>query len=377
MLRSPRLLRIAIPIAATIFAFAVGGLVVAATGRDPFLAYIAIFNGTGLNFLLPTLSAAERDVAAANLQQTLLIFVPLSLAAIAVALPFQAGLFNIGGQGQYVVGLVAALAVGTVPLPVPEPLHLLLAVLAAAVAGALWASIAGILRARTGAHEVLSTIMLNVIAVFGARSLFELGGLMQGPNPFAARSADVLDSARLPAIWGTLQPLHGGIFIALLGLLVFHLLVTRTTLGFEIRTIGHNPTAGRFAGISIERSFIVVMLLGGAFAGLAGAMDILGWKFRVAMNDVDGTAGIAFVGIAAAMLGRNSAVGIGFAALLFAALQVGTSARQLDPSIIPPELAGNLSIIIQALVVLLAGTHVLVTMMWPAFRRLGRVHQRP
>lgn len=367
-----------VPLAAAVLAFLMGGLVVLFTGNNPLGVYKAIFDGTGLNYLFPWVQGSERATAARNLQQTLLVATPLMLTALAVAFAFRCGMFNIGGQGQYWVGLIAALVVGT-QVELAPALHVPACILAAIAAGAVWGGIAGLLKATVGAHEVISTIMLNWIAVFGGKYLFELGGPLQGSEEFIPRSNDIADSAKLPAIWGTLQPLHAGIFVALAALVVYHFLLNRTTLGYEVRAVGFNPEAARYGGISVSRNYFLAMAIAGTFAGLAGALDLLGWKFRVATNDFD-VGVLGFVGIAVALLGRNKAVGILFAALFFAALQVGTSTRQLDPSVFPPALAVNLATIIQALIILFVGAEVLIVSIWSARRYLRRgpwVRERP
>jgi ABC-type uncharacterized transport system permease subunit len=365
-----------VPIAAAFLAFLIGGIVVAVTGNNPLTAYKAIFDGTGLNWFLPWVFGDERAEAARDLQQTLLVTTPLILTALAVAFAFRCGMFNIGGQGQYWVGVIASIYVGTRLEGLNRPVHVFLAIVAALAAGAIWGGIAGILKATTGAHEVISTIMLNWIAIFGGKWLYELGGRFQGAEPAIPRSDPISDSAKLPEIWGTLQPLHAGIFIALFALVVYHFLLNRTTLGYEVRAVGFNPEAARYGGISVGKNYFLALAISGAFAGLAGAVDILGWKFRVATNDFDSPVGLGFIGIAVALLGRNKAVGILFAALLFGALQVGTSARQLDPEQFPPELAGNLATLIQALIILFVGAELLVIYIWNVRRRLKRTGPR-
>jgi simple sugar transport system permease protein len=367
---STRLGGVLIPLAAAILAFLVAGIVVASTGHNPIGTYRAIFEGTGINWPVLWLTGQETRAAASDLQQTLLITTPLLLTALAVAFAFRCGMFNIGGNGQYIVGSVAALYVGTHLEGMPSLLHISLAVFAALLAGAFWGGIAGVLKATVGAHEVISTIMLNFIALFVAKYLFELGGPLQGTDPSIPRSFDIFDSAKLPEIWGRLQPLHAGIFIALVAVLVYHLLLNRTTLGYEVRAVGFNPEAARYGGISVGRNYFLAMAISGGFAGLAGAVDLLGWKFRIATNDLDGVA-FGFIGIAVALLGRNKAVGILFAALLFGALQVGTSPRQLDPDVFPAELAGNLATMIQALIILFVGAELLIVYMWGFRRRIG------
>jgi simple sugar transport system permease protein len=354
-----------VPLAATVLAFFIGGLVVAITGHNPFSAYKAIFEGTGLNWFFPWVTGETREAAANDLQQTLVLMTPLVLTGIAVAFAFRCGLFNIGGQGQYWVGFIAALYVGTNLEGAPRPIHILLAIVASIVAGGLWGGIAGLLKATVGAHEVITTIMLNWIAIFGGRYLFELGGPLQGPQESIPASANVHESAELWPIWGSLPALHAGIFIALAALLVYHILLNRTTLGFEVRAVGFNPEAARYSGISVSKNYFLALAISGAFAGLAGSVDVLGFKFGVDVGDF-ATNFIAFTGIAVALLGRNKAVGILFAALLFAALEIGTSTRQLDPAIFEPELATNLATMIQALVIFFVGAELIILYAWRA-----------
>jgi len=361
---------IAAPIAATLLAFLVGGLVVVATGHNPLGTYKAIFEGTGLNPV--SYFGDERQAAWADLQQTLIVFTPLVLTSIAVAFAFRCGMFNIGGQGQYLAGAIIAVWVGSSfehMSPIP---HVILVLVIGTLAGALLAGIAGFLKATVGAHEVITTIMLNWIAIYGGQYLFELGGPLQGSEPSTPRSNPVFESVHLPAFPGGtgLQPLHVGVLIAIAALVVYTLLLNRTTLGYEVRAVGFNPDAARYGGISVGRSYFLALAIAGAFAGLGGAMDILGWKYTVATNDIQ-VSTVGFIGIAVALLGRNKAIGIFFAALLFAALQTGTSSRQLDPDVFPPELAGNLSTMIQALIILFVATELLILYMWEARRKIG------
>jgi general nucleoside transport system permease protein len=373
---STRLGGILVPIAATVLAFLIGGLVVAITGNNPVSAYKAIFEGTGLNWFFPWVTGDSRDEAARDLQQTLLVMTPLILTALAVAFAFRCGLFNIGGQGQFWVGLIAAIYVGTHLEGTPRPLHVLLALLAALLAGAIWGGIAGILKATVGAHEVITTIMLNWIAIFLGTWLFELGGPLQGGQESLPRSATIFESAQMWQIWGRIQALHAGLFVALFALIVYRLLLNRTTLGYEVRAVGFNPEAARYSGISVSRNYFLAMGISGAFAGLAGGVDLTGWRHDIDVSDFS-TNFIGFTGIAVALLGRNKAVGILFAALLFGALQVGTSSRQLDPSVFDPELAENLSTMIQAMVIFFVGAELLIIYVWQARRYIGLGHKPP
>jgi simple sugar transport system permease protein len=360
-----------VPVAAALLAFLIGGLVVLVTEKSiaaPFEAYRAIFAGTGLSWFIPGGDTAEE---ARDLQQTLLITTPLILTGLAVAFAFRCGMFNIGGQGQYWVGMLTAIYFGTHLEGLPTVVHVTVTILAGVLAGFVWAGIAGLLKATTGAHEVISTIMLNWIAIWTGKWLLEApDGFLQGADPTLPRSDNIFDSAKLPAIWGALQPLHAGIFIALFALIVYHLLLNRTTLGFEVRAVGFNPDAAAYGGISVKRNYFLALAIAGAFAGLAGAIDMVGWKYRLTSTEFDANF-YGFTGIAVALLGRNKAVGILLAALLFGALQVGTSPRQLDPSIFNPELATELATMIQALIIAFVGAEFLIIFLWRARRKVG------
>jgi simple sugar transport system permease protein len=229
-----------------------------------------------------------------------------------------------------------------------------------------------VLKATVGANEVITTIMLNYIALWVGVYLFSLGGPLQNDQDKSVPiSNDIVQSAHLPVFWGdpVLQGLHIGIFIALAAVVVFWLLLNRSTIGYEVRAVGLNPEAARYGGMSVARNYVLVMAVCGVFAGLAGSMDVLGWQFRLATNDIQ-VSQIGFLGIAVALLGRNTAIGTVAAALLFGALVSGTSQRNLDPSIFEPELASNLTLIIQGLVVLVVSADVLVLGLLRRGRRL-------
>ena len=360
------------PVLTALLAFLVGGLVVlVTTGKNPLTTYRAIFDGAGFNWFFPWVTGDARSFAALNMQQTLIIATTLILTGLAVAFAFRCGLFNIGGQGQYIVGAVFAVWIGSSFEGLNPLLHIVLAAIAGAVCGALWAGIAGFLKATVGAHEVISTIMLNWIAIWVGVFLFGLGGPLQNDaQEFIPISNDVVEGAKLPVFWGDplLQGLHAGFFVAIGALVVYWLILNRTTLGYGVKAVGFNPEAARYGGINVSRNYFLAMAISGAFAGLAGAVDVLGWQFRLATGDIQG-ATIAFVGIAVALLGRNTAIGVALAALLFGGLLTGTSTRNLDPEIFKPELASNLTLLIQGLVVLFVGADVIVLWLMARVRR--------
>src|SRR4051794_31070856 len=265
-----------VPVLPVVIASLAGGLVILATGHNPLSTYKAIFDGTGLNWLLPWTSSDDRSAAALNLQQTLIITTPLILTGLAVAFAFRCGLFNIGGQGQYLVGTYAGVYVGSSLAGSPKLFHVVVAIVAAALAGAVWAGIAGLLKATVGANEVITTIMLNYTAIFVGQYLFGLGGPLQNDAQRSVPvSNDVLIGSKLPVFWGDpeLQGLHIGIFIALAALVVFWVVLNRSTTGYEVRAVGLNPEAAKYGGMSVARNYLLVMAVCGVFAGLAGAMD--------------------------------------------------------------------------------------------------------
>ena len=272
------------------------------------------------------------------------------------------------------------------------PLHVLLAVVLATGAGAVWAAIAGFLKATRGVHEVISTIMLNWIAVWLASWAFSQAGPLQNKasitvpisssvapgDPTLCKHLWAWCGAHLPVFWGSpsLSGLHVGFFLALLMPVVYWAFLNRTTLGYEVRAVGFNPEAARYGGINVKRSYILAMAISGSLAGLASAMDILGWEFRIGQLDIP-FINVGFLGIAVALLGRNSAVGIPLGALLFAGLVQGTSTRNpAIQNVLPPQLASNLTYMIMGLVLLFIGADLLILWVWQARKKL-RLRTKP
>ncbi|MGW6795737.1 ABC transporter permease [Streptomyces chartreusis] len=243
---------------------------------------------------------------------------PLIAAGLGIGIGFRAGIFNIGGQGQILVGGALAGWLAYV-LPLPPGLHLIVAILGAVLGGAVFAGIAGLLKATTGAHEVIVTIMLNYVAYYGLSYLLSTVLKAPGSNNPISRAAS--PSAVFPSLLGSQYALNLG-FIVVIGLtVVAWWLMTRASLGFRLRAVGENPKAALTAGISVPRMVICTMLLSGAFVGFAGAYQVLGQTTTGFTNTLD--AGVGFNAITVALLGRNKAWGIFWAGILFGVFQAG------------------------------------------------------
>ena len=270
---------------------------------------------------------------------TLLETVPLVLAGLSVALGFKAGLFNIGAQGQFLIGALGAVAVGVAVADQPPIVAIPVATLAGVLAGGAWGFIPGILKAISGAHEVVTTIMLNYVAI--SVLAWAVSGPLKVPGSPSPITHDV-GNAALPIIIGSTG--HLGIVIAFGMVLLVRWLLNRTTLGFEIRTVGANPDAARYAGMRPKRLIVLTMSMCGALAGLAGACVVLGTTHS--MTSAFGTT-VGFDAIAVALLARSNPVGIIFSGLLFGAMRAGSGLMQINAGI-PPELID----VIQAMILL-------------------------
>ena len=338
---------LAVPVGSVVFAFIVGGLIVAVTGAEPFAAYQSLVCG-GFGILC---SGGENS--ALQISNTIVFVTPLIMAGVAVALPFRAGLFNIGAEGQFLAGAVACTVIGIKLGSWPAPVLLPLVLLGGMAAGALWAGIAGVLKATTGAHEVVTTIMLNYVAQWLVRYLI-IGGPLQLQGGFSVSSpigagaqlATILPNDNQLILFGlpaSVYRVHTGLVIAIIAVAVFAFLLWRTSLGYEIRAAGQSQRAARYAGVSVRRTIIVTMLIAGAFSGLAGAVEIAGVDHNLTDKYFSDTTG--FDAIAVALLGLGSAVGIVLAATLFAALHAGGSVMQSDAGI-----SSSLVLVLQALI---------------------------
>ena len=341
-----------LPAAAVITALAAGAVIMLATGID--IATI------GRSFV----ALLDGSVGSANaVSETLTAAAPLILAGLGVAIGFRAGLFNIGAEGQLLMGGMASLVIGFSLTGLPLLVHLPLALVAGAAAGALWGSIAGWLRASTGAHEVITTIMLNFIALRLVDYLLR-NPPIQKPGRNDPISKSVLDSASLPGLldWlGATYRVNAGILLALLMTVVVAWFMFRSTIGFEFRAAGASPDAARYAGVRIGRTIVAAMAAGGALAGLAGATQVLGVLGRASPGF---SAGLGFEAIAVALLGRSHPVGVLLAGLLFGALEAGGRQMQVQAGV-----SIDLITVIQALIVIFVAAPLLVRQLYPFLLR--------
>jgi len=282
--------------------------------------------------------------------ETIVTATPLILAGLSVALAFRAGLFNIGGEGQILAGAIAATYVGFTFRDLPALVHLPAALLAGFAAGAGWGFIPGFLKARTGAHEVITTIMLNFIALSFVNFLLKTQTFLR-PNRADPISKIVSESAELPQLLGTQYRLHAGIVLALLVAWGVWWLLFRSTVGFQFRSVGANPDAAAYAGIRVGATYMVAMFLAGGLAGLAGGVQILGIRKYM----TPGFFGYGFDAIALALLGRSHPAGVVGAAVLFGALRAGALRMQADTSI-PIDII----VVIQALIIVFIAAPALV-----------------
>lgn len=327
------------PIVAVGAAFLVGGLVVMAIGESPFRIYAILFRGAfgsidGIGYIL--FNAC-----------------PLVFAGLGVAFAFRAGLFNIGGEGQLYIGSFlcawAALSLDGLHAIILVPVL----IAASAAGGALWASVPGFLKARLGVHEVINTIMMNFIAI-GLTSYLVIN-VFKEAGQMTPQTAEIPVAGQLPRLAGALHnlgiplpyanPLNVSLLIALAAIWLAWFILYRTTLGYEIRAVGLNASAAEYAGINVRRTIVVAMALSGAFAGLVATNEVMGFRHRFLDNF---SGGIGFMGIAVALLGKNTPLGVLLAALLFGVLNTG--ALEVD---IFTDVPRELILVVQAITIIL------------------------
>ncbi|ONN27861.1 sugar ABC transporter permease [Thermosipho affectus] len=300
---------ILIPIISVLIALLISTIIILLIGKNPLVAYSALIRGS---------FGSKQAIA-----DTIIKTTPLILTGLAVGFGFRAGVFNIGAEGQMVMGaLIAATFAGNFGL-LPPIISIPLTILIAMLVGAGYAAIAGFLKAKTGAHEVVTTIMLNWIATYFA-SYMVTGPLKVGSG--TPKSPEIADSAQLPILMkvGAIE-LSAGIIIAVVAAIFMYILLNKSTTGYEIKAVGFNPYAAEYGGISVAKNIVLAMAISGALAGLAGATELMGVHHRF-LGELSG--GKGFDGISIALIGQNNPIGIIFAALLIGALRTGSNEMQ-------------------------------------------------
>ena len=303
--------RVSIPFLAIFTAMIISSLVMWVAGTNPIKAYLALGEGA---------FGTQKAII-----ETLIKATPFILAGLGLALAFRGGLFNIGMEGQLFAGSAVAVFIGY-SVELPAIIHLPLALLGGMLGGALWAAIPGYLKARTGAHEVITTIMTNFIALRVINWAIGVDGPMRAPLTVVPETPTVFPSARLPLLIADTR-LHAGIILALIAAFIVYWLLWRTVIGFELRTVGANPNAARYAGINVELNIVRTMAISGALGGLAGGIQVLGlepYTFTTGFN-----VGYGFDSIAVAVLGNIHPFGVTLSALLFGAMDSGARLMQL------------------------------------------------
>ena len=322
----PALVSVAGPVVGTILGLLIGAALIMIAGADPIASYKTMLLGA---------FGGKRQIT-----ETLLKTTPLLLIGLGLAAAFRARVWNIGGEGQYYMG---ALAGGLIALNFPQwprPVLLVTMLLAGLAGGALWASIPALLKVRVGMNEIISTLMLNYIAILFVTYLAR--GPLQEPGGYLPMSALFPEATRLPAIPGT--RIHSGVFLVALLVPLIYVLLWHTPLGFRLRAVGSRMSVARYAGFNVEGAIVFVLLLSGALAGLSGIMEVSNIHFRLKAG-ISG--GYGFSAVLVALLGRMNPFGVAIAAFFFAALTVGAETMHVLAGL-PPELAQA----IQAVVVL-------------------------
>ena len=300
--------------------------------------YGALFRGAIFNADAETFERAIRPIT-----ETLRLGAPLIAAGLGIGLTFRVGLFNIGGTGQLVFGIIFATWVAT-RLELPFVIHMVVAVIAGILGATFLGALVGYLKARTGAHEVILTIMFNYVAISIFTFLMRDPNLLQEERATGNPKADpAAETALLPKIFGDEFSVHFGLILALIAVEVYWWLMERSTIGYRLRMVGHNPDAAETAGVNVKRTYIIAMALSAAFVGVAAGNQALGTSIGVIPSS---HANIGFDAITVALLGGSSAPGILLAGLLFGAFKAGGPSMQVIG--ISPEVLG----IVQAAIVL-------------------------
>jgi simple sugar transport system permease protein len=320
-----------VPALAVLSGLIIGAIAIWASGESILAAYGALFRGSfgsigelvqGIQTYFSTGENSALLKAIYPFTESLVTATPYIFAGLSVALAFRGGLFNIGAEGQFFIGAICSAFVGYSLRGLPAIIHLPLAILGGAVGGGFWGMIPGYLKARFGAHEVVNTIMMNWIA-------FRLSDwLLNGPmkaSGFRPVTPNIQHSAELPRFFADPLRFNWGFVLALVAAYVVYWFLFKTTLGFEIRSVGANPDAAKYAGVNIVRNIVMVMTLAGALAGIAGSSQVLGVDHWVGQGF---SAGYGFDAIALALVGKSHPLGVVLAALLFGFLRSGATEMQ-------------------------------------------------
>ncbi|WP_127534138.1 ABC transporter permease [Paenibacillus kobensis] len=341
-----------VPLISIVLGLLVGAAVMAAGGYDPIAAYRS---------LLDKVFGSKFDIG-----ETLRQITPLIFTGLSVAFAFRTGLFNIGAEGQFIMGMTGATVVG-VTVDLPAFIHAPLAIAAGAMAGGLWGALTGYLKARRGVNEVISSIMLNWIALY--LSNFIIRQFLLEPGQQRSRMIHESASVSLAGLSKGMDyaRMHIGMLFALAGVALFYVLLWRTKQGYELRAVGHNPEAARYAGMKVSRTIIKAMFISGLFAGLAGTFESLGvFHYEVIAAS---SPGYGFDGIAVSLLGGNTPLGILLAAALFGALTYGSAGMSFGADV-PTEIA---RIVIGAVIFFVASHGIVRWLLKPDwFRKLNR-----
>jgi general nucleoside transport system permease protein len=334
---SNRITTIIVPVISVSLGLIAGAIIMWISGYNPLQGYGALW--TGVFGEIYYMGETVRQIT------------PYIFAGLAVAFAFRTGLFNIGVEGQLIVGWTAAVWVG-VAFDLPKIIHLPLALLAATCAGALWAFVPGYLKAKFRVHEVIVTIMMNYIALHVTNALIRNVIAVKGDTTETIHQSASLRSPFFEAITD-FSRLHWGIFLALISAFIMWFILEKTTTGYELRAVGFNQHAAHYSGMSVNRNIILSMVISGAFAGLGGAMEGLG-TFEYASIKSAFT-GVGFDGIAVALLGTNTALGVVFAAILFGILKIGALNMPLEVGV-PNELV---DIVIALIIFFVASNYII------------------
>ncbi|WP_417891417.1 ABC transporter permease [Bacillus alkalicola] len=309
--------KLAIPLIAIFFGFFAGAIIMLASGNNPIAGYAALIDGV----------IGDAYVFG----ETLRMMTPLIFSGIAVAFAFRTGLLNIGVEGQLIVGWLASVVVGIV-FDLPMVIHLPLAILAGAIAGGIWGFLPGILKARFQVHEVIVTIMLNYVALHVSNHVIRNYMLASGQrtdfiSPTASLTSDFLAGLT------DFSRMHWGFFLAIAACVIMWFILWKTTKGYELRAAGFNPNASSYAGMNVKTNIVLSMVISGAFAGIGGAMEGLGTYGFIQI--LSSFTNLGFDGIAVALLGGSTSIGIFLAAFLFGGLKIGAANMQAGANVAP------------------------------------------